>query len=328
VSVTGVRRIARRVLPERTYMAIARFAVAPIRRLKRRLWFALPASLACGHQFPEVLAISLTTQCNLRCFICRREGFHPQDLVFENLKKLETAIRYAKTIDLTGCGEPFIYPHLREVLEYVLSLNPGRAIGLTTNGTRLSEEYARLLSGHLSYLNISLNAATKATYERDMQHGDFEATLSSTRSFVSALDASDRPRLNLHMVAHTENYREIPDFVVLAHNLGVPNVSVGQYLVGISEHSRHSLLHAREGYNRAVEEARSLGAELGVQVHAPQFFQEGARRAQRVCRRSLSASFCRTARCTLAASAEMESRWVMHTSWPFMPSGLAVSTGS
>jgi MoaA/NifB/PqqE/SkfB family radical SAM enzyme len=188
-----------------------------------------------------------------------------------------TPIRYAKTIDLTGWGEPFTYPRLKEVLEYVFSLNSGEVIGLTTNGTRLTEEHARLLSGHLSYFIISLNAATKATYERDMKHGDFEATLSSIRSFVSALDVSDRPKLNLHMVAHTENYREIPDFVVLAHDLAMPAVSVGQYLVGISDHSRYSLLNIREDYNRAVEEARLLGGRLGVQVQAGHVLSSGVR---------------------------------------------------
>jgi radical SAM protein with 4Fe4S-binding SPASM domain len=273
-SVRGIHRRARRVLPQRTVNAIVRLAVVPLRRRRSRLWFALPAAIAHSHQFPEVLAISLTTQCNLRCFICRREDFQPESLDFENLKKLETPIRYAKTIDLTGWGEPFTYPRFREVLEYLFSLNSGEIIGLTTNGTRLSEEHARLLSGHLSYFVISLNAATRATYERDMKHGCFEATLSAIRSFVSALDASDRLKLNLHMVVHTENYREIPDFVVLAHELTVPTVSVGQYLVGISDHSRYSLLHIREEYNRVVEEARVLGGKLGVRVHARQFFGE------------------------------------------------------
>jgi len=274
VSDTGMRRLARRVLSQRAYMAIARFAVAPIRGWKRRFWFALPGSLARGHQYPEVLAISLTTRCNLRCFICRREGFRPEDIVFENLKKLETAISYAKTIDLTGWGEPLIYPRMREVLEYVFSLNSGQVIGLTTNGTRLSEEYGRLLSGHLRYLNISLNAATEATYERDMKHGDFNATLSSIRSFISALDVTDRSSLSLHMVAHTGNYQEIPDFVVLAHDLGVPIVSVGQYLVGISDHSRYSLLHVREDYNRCVQAGCVRAEELGLQFSAAKFFRE------------------------------------------------------
>jgi radical SAM protein with 4Fe4S-binding SPASM domain len=272
--VSGIRRLARKVLPKHAYMAIMTAADAPIGQWKRRFWFALPAPLARSHQFPEVLAISLTTACNLRCFICRREGFHPESLDFDNLKKLETAIRHAKTIDLTGWGEPFTYPRLRNVLEYIFSLNSGQTIGLTTNGTRLTEEYARLLGGHLSYFVISLNAADKATYERDMKHGDFEATLASIKSFVSALDVADHPKLNLHMVAHTENYRGIPQFVLLAHDLGVPTVSVGQYLVGTADHSRYSLLHVREDYNRAVEQAYALGEQLGVQVNAPRFFRE------------------------------------------------------
>lgn len=274
VSLDGTRRLARRILPERTFMAIARLAVAPTRRWSRRFWFALPQSVARGHQFPEVLAISLTSRCNLRCFICRREGFHPEDLDFENLAKLGAAIHHAKTIDLTGWGEPFLYPRLQDVLDYIYSLNSGEVIGLTTNGSRLTEAHARMLSGHLSYLNISLNAATKATYERDMKYGDFDATLSSIRSFVSALNASDRSKLNLHMVAHAQNYQEIPAFVALAYDLEISLVSVGPYLVGIDDHSRYSLLEVKDEYNRVVKEARELAGDLGVQFGAPEFFRE------------------------------------------------------
>jgi MoaA/NifB/PqqE/SkfB family radical SAM enzyme len=269
-----VRRFARRVLPSSVYGAIKQI-VNLIRRNRKLLIFSLPSPLFRKYQYPEVLAIFLTTRCNLRCFICRREGFKGEDLKYENLFKLEKAIKYARAIDLTGWGEPFLYPRFEDVLKYIYSLNSGKSlIQITTNGTRLSEHIATLLNGHLKYLIISLNAATSETYDRDMKQGKFEETLSSIRAFLSELEKSEQGKVQLHFVAHTENFREMPEFVTLANHLRISNVNIAQYLVGIPAHSKYALLHVKEEYNAAVDQAQDLGDKLGVKVHARRFHNE------------------------------------------------------
>ena len=296
MNMQSVRRFAKRVLPSNVYSAIVRHAVGPVRSYKRRLLFSLRSykrrllfslwpAFPRKYQYPSLLSIFLTTRCNLRCFICRREGFKGEDLKFENIYKLEKAIRYARTIDLTGWGEPFLYPRFEEVLNYIYSLNPrGELIQISTNGTRLSEHAAELLRGHLHLLVISLNAATAPTYNRDMEGGNFEDTLLRIRAFLSALEGKGRSKVLLHFVAHTENFREIPDFVVLANNLGISAVSIGQYLVGIPEHVRYSLLHVKQDYNAVVDRAQDLGTKLGVQVHARRFTQGQKARFSQECR--------------------------------------------
>ena len=227
--------------------------------------------------YPSVLAIFLTTHCNLSCFICRREGFTGEHLRLENIYKLEKAVRFAKTVDLTGWGEPLIYPRFEEALEYIYSINPGEVIQFTTNGTKLSERHAGLLSGHLKFLVISLNAATESTYNRDMKHGYFTRTISSVMAFLSALADKDRQKINLHMVAHKGNFHEIPDFVRLAHNLHLTRVSIGHYLISIREHLPYGLLNFKTDYNAVVDQALGLGNKLGISVTARKFFSEQER---------------------------------------------------
>jgi MoaA/NifB/PqqE/SkfB family radical SAM enzyme len=130
------------------------------------------------------------------------------------------------------------------------------------------------LSGHLKSLIISLNAATVETYNREMKYGNFEETLSSIRAFLSGLEESKRRKVQLHFVAHTENFREIPEFVALAKALGISNVSIGQYLVSIAAHSKYTLLHVKDEYNAVVDQAKDLGDKLGVQLFAPRFYSE------------------------------------------------------
>jgi MoaA/NifB/PqqE/SkfB family radical SAM enzyme len=222
--------------------------------------------------YPERLYIFLTTRCNLRCFICRREDYIGSDIDFENLKILKNAIKYSKIVNLTGWGEATIYPKFPQVLEYIYSINPNNnLIELTTNGTRLSEAIAILLNGHLSFLQISLNAATDETYNRDMKNGDFLKTLTNIKKFLNALEDEAKEKIDLHFVAHTENFREIPKFVELAHELGIPSVSIGQYLVGCEEHRQFSLINVKDDYNNIISRAEARGKELDVRVVAPKF---------------------------------------------------------
>jgi MoaA/NifB/PqqE/SkfB family radical SAM enzyme len=282
-----VRSIAKKILPLSVYEGVKKNVVHPIRRMSRfrqPLFFSLPYTFFGRYQYPSVLAIFLSTKCNLRCFIWRCEGFIGKDFDFENIYKLKKAIKYAHTIDLTGWGEPFLYPRFEDVLNYIYSVNPRKdLIQITTNGTRLSKRLAKLLSGHLKLLVISINAATASTYNRDMKGGNFENTLLRIRAFLSGLNKSERRKVQLHFVAHTENFREMLDLVVLASNLGISTISIGQYLINIPEHIQFSLLLVKTEYNDVVKKAEDLGARLGVQVFAPLFIRGEKKLSSQSC---------------------------------------------
>jgi MoaA/NifB/PqqE/SkfB family radical SAM enzyme len=272
-----VRNAARRWLPDRVYETV-RVHHLPLLQARCE---AVRHALSIGNCYPEELGIALTTRCNLRCFICDRDDFHGEDLDFSKLDTLRSAIRHAKTIDLTGWGEPFLYARCFDALKTIYELNPSPSlITLTTNGSVAKPAHAEALTGHLHGLTISLNAATAATYNRDMQHGDFARTTARVRDFVAAFPPDDRVKLRLHFVAHRENMQEIPEFVALAKNLDVSHVSYGHYLAKNRQHMASTLLDAREEYNRLLDAAVQLGGQLGVKVTARRFFHEKPRNAQ------------------------------------------------
>src|SRR6266705_1058862 len=87
------------------------------------------------YTYPEFLSIALSSHCNAACFFCRESDFKGSTVEFDNLIKLESAIRKARTIDLTGWGEPFFYPRFEDVLDYIGSINnAAHLIQITTNG--------------------------------------------------------------------------------------------------------------------------------------------------------------------------------------------------
>lgn len=278
------KRFLKKRLPLKIYNLIYLIALSLYQSKNKyksglRYLFLLRPFTLFGHYpkflYPEVLSIFLTTRCNLRCFICRRENFTGEDFKFENIYKLKNAIKYASTIDLTGWGECFLYPRFEDVIKYIYSLNQrNNLIQITTNGTLLSKKKARLLRGHLKRLIISLNAAKTDTYNRDMKHGNFERTIQNIKDFMGELDKTGRGKIVMHFVAHTENFREIPDFVTLAKELGIPSISIGNYMVDIKEHRQFTLLNVKDEYNAVIDDAKRLSEELGVQLYARRFYNE------------------------------------------------------
>jgi MoaA/NifB/PqqE/SkfB family radical SAM enzyme len=250
----------------------------------RRFFFLLPYDLFPRFQYPSRLSISLTTRCNLRCFICRREGFKGTDMKFENIYKLERAIKYASEISLTGWGEAMLHPRFEHFLQYIYSVNSSKnLIQITTNGTLLSRKKAELLTGHIKTLSVSLNAATEKTYNRDMKNGDFLKTLNAVEEFLWSLERSERKKINLHFVAHAKNFYELPEFVSLAKRLGITSVSIGHYLVASPAHSQFSLFQVKNEYSKLVDRTVALGKELDVNVSVPRRFLGEKKRSPKEC---------------------------------------------
>jgi MoaA/NifB/PqqE/SkfB family radical SAM enzyme len=230
------------------------------------------------YTYPPIISIALNSHCNAACFFCRDADYKGTSIEFNNIKKLESAIRNARAIDLTGWGEPLSYPRLLEVVEYILAVNPNtpQLIQFTTNGTLLSKRWGELLSGKVHRLVVSMNAATPDTYAAQMLYKNkrftLDRTVDSIREFMSELTPFDRSRIVLHMVANTGNFKEIPELMLVAKDLGVPSVNVGNYICADPRHMDKTLWHVKNEYNVEVDRARKLSSEIGVDVNARSFF--------------------------------------------------------
>ena len=109
----------------------------------------------------DYLRISLTDNCNLRCFYCMPQeqyDFAPAAKLMqvgeiETLAKLFVA-QGVKKIRLTG-GEPLVRKDAPQILETLGKLDINLAI--TTNGTRVHTMLPELIAANVSTLNISLD---------------------------------------------------------------------------------------------------------------------------------------------------------------------------
>jgi GTP 3',8-cyclase len=170
-----------------------------------------------GHNY---LRISLTDNCNLRCFYCMPE----EDYAFTPVSKLMQAdeigalakIFVANGVDkirLTG-GEPLVRKDAREIIETLGKLPV--TLTLTTNATRLHEFADTLEAAGVKSLNISLDTLQEEKFMMLTRRDKFRVVkdnidLMISRGFHVKVNAVVMKGLNDHeLVDFVRWTREVP----------------------------------------------------------------------------------------------------------------------
>lgn len=116
--------------------------------------------------FPQSISLTITNTCNLRCLMCGQwseEGYmHTGNENFQQRMKLadwkrvvdEVAEYQIGSVLLRG-GEPFLFPGIIELLEYIHG--KGMFIAIDTNGTMLKKYAADLVRIGQIHLTISVD---------------------------------------------------------------------------------------------------------------------------------------------------------------------------
>ncbi len=159
------------------------------------------------------LRISLTDNCNLRCFYCmpdEKYDFAPASRLMqpgeiETLAKLFVAEGVSK-IRLTG-GEPLVRKDAPDIIRRLSKLNINLAI--TTNAVRIDEMLPEIISAGFSQINISLDTLQEDKF-RKITHRDY---FKRVRSNIDLLLANNIfPKINV-VVMKDLNDDEICDFI-------------------------------------------------------------------------------------------------------------------
>jgi len=223
-------------------------------------------------QYPRHIVLYIGLGCNIKCSFCGCKYVPTHgNFDFNNIYKLEKPIKLVHNISITAYGEPMLSPNFDKVLDYIFSVNDKCLIDMATNGTLLTSQFAEKISGKFSVISVSINAATKEVYNREMENGDFDKLIKSISSFQNALPKSDRCKTELHLCAYTDTYKEMPELVRLARKIGIATVRVGQYMANHEQNMGKSLLNIKETYNNKVDETKSVAYNNGVIFLADKF---------------------------------------------------------
>jgi len=106
---------------------------------------------------PITVDINPTGYCNGGCQFCTQANMPRVNIDYELAKKGLRMYKEAGAVglEITGGGEPMMYPQINELINYGKSL--GYSIGMITNGTLIDKNLKKESMDKLTWLRVSLN---------------------------------------------------------------------------------------------------------------------------------------------------------------------------
>jgi MoaA/NifB/PqqE/SkfB family radical SAM enzyme len=227
---------------------------------------------------PLYLAWQVTNECNLACLHCIEESgpgkAFPDELddaqVFEVLDQaMDLEVPY---LSFSG-GEPMVHPRFFDMVEFVCSRNG--QLKVETNGHFLSRENCdRLKALGVKAVQVSLDGATAATFNRMRVRGNFNVAVEGVRN----LHAAGVP-IEINYSPTRFNAHEIGVAVDLAADLGAYSFYTGRTMyTGNAVKTWHRLDPTEEQYQAYFatlhEKTKEYHGKMRVHFHEMGLLEE------------------------------------------------------
>jgi radical SAM protein with 4Fe4S-binding SPASM domain len=187
--------------------------------------------------FPSQINLDVTMFCNLKCIHCPYESItHPMgkdrvNMTLEMHKKIIDEIKevgedITRYIRYTGDGEPLIHPNLVAMIKYA-SDNLPIPINLTTNGSFLTDrKVVDLIESGVSLFDISIDAASEATYSKIRVGGDFNQVVTNAVNAIARAKEKNNVSVAVSFVRQDLNEHEVDDFSKFWKEAGARDVII------------------------------------------------------------------------------------------------------
>jgi MoaA/NifB/PqqE/SkfB family radical SAM enzyme len=171
----------------------------------------------------ERLHLNMGLQCNVRCTMCYQTDFSSRQDMPESLwrDKLLPAYEHVRVVKLQG-GETTIMKNCRSAAK-LLRGYPNARLEILTNGVLIDDFWHETFVEQCGYVSFSINAATKASYEKIVLHGEWARVIKNIERLLSSRRGS-LPRVAMSMVLLKENVHEIAALIDLAGSMGADAV--------------------------------------------------------------------------------------------------------
>jgi MoaA/NifB/PqqE/SkfB family radical SAM enzyme len=249
-----------------------------------RRYFQKPGSqselTSVAEHEPVCLYLETTNRCNLLCTTCPRtyEQLEPEaDMPWSLFTSLIDQYPNIARVVLHGIGEPMLVKDIAQRVAYLKARNI--YVLFNTNGTLLNDANGRaLIDAGLDELRVSLDAAEATVFEMVRGKDFFDKIVANVANFTRLqreLNAP-KPRVSLWLTGLRETVDQLPNFVRLAHTVGVTEVYLQRLVFFDSPQDEHSLAraesalfeHTTEREEALIHEAEQVAASLGVMFSA------------------------------------------------------------
>ena len=232
---------------------------------------------AIAEQEPVCLYLETTNRCNLLCETCPRtfeDLESPADMSWQLFTHIVDQFPRIARVVLHGVGEPMMVKTLPRMVRYLK--DRGTYVLFNTNGTLLTERKGReLIAAGLDELRVSLDAAEPRAFLAVRGKDMFARIVRNVRHFTALQRAEgiERPLVSLWLTGLKETIGQLPDFVRLAHEIGVAEIHLQRLVFMPQEQglarAQSALFEKLEGDEPSrLAEAARLAETLGVSFNA------------------------------------------------------------
>ena len=217
---------------------------------------------------PRCLGLVLSNRCNIGCIHCYQSKngdslLGPPEIGRALRREFMALYPYLSTLRLQG-GELFAIPGFRELLDDVGLTTSRPIVSISTNGTLIDDDWAeRIVRTPFQTVTFSIDAGTGPTFARLRRGANLDTVLATVRRVVRWKEklGSDYPCLDSFFVVMRSNYREIPQYIELMKDCGIPALALQTVQINHENLSRFPSL-ADDEVISSPEEIRELHALL------------------------------------------------------------------
>jgi len=223
--------------------------------------------------YPDYIEVETSTHCNLKCKMCEHTYWNEknQNMTLDEFKIILNQFPRLKWIGLTGIGESYLNPDFEDMMR--LCKSRGIYIENFDNFVLLNEEKARnLVEMGVDKIYVSLDAATKETYEKGREGANWEKVIENVKTLdrVKKEKNAYSPELWFHFIVSNDNKHEMESYLDMINELKV-NVTRVQYTIILHPYKEIKELGtvsvSDEEKQKILEKAKSLGIQASFNVN-------------------------------------------------------------
>ena len=224
---------------------------------------------------PVKIDIENVSRCNFHCIMCQVSDWPKQqragDMSVADFKALVDEQYGLVEIKLQGMGEPLLAGDAYfEMIEYARARDIW--VRSTVNGSllHLNDNYKKLVDSDICEVQISIDGATRETYESVRRGGKFQMVSRNCRMLNDYARTQGKLRTRMWVVVQDANFHELEKFPELAHELGFERLTLSVDLNDWGQDSwreRNDQVDVQKQVS--VEQVRKMidvGAALGVET--------------------------------------------------------------
>ena len=239
--------------------------------------------------FPIYVEISPSGACNHRCTYCALDYMEYQPRFLDPVRLKERLSEMAhlgiKSVMYAGEGEPFLHKEMASIINH--TKRAGIDVAVTSNGVLFSKEMAEKTLADITWIKISINAATPETYAaiHRTDVADFDRVIKNIAGAVRLRDDTGlKSAIGMQLILLPENMDEAVPLALKARDIGADYLvikSYSQHLKSITKkyegvrYSEHLLL------KDALDKISTKGFDVVFRINAMKKLEEQERGYER-----------------------------------------------